>query len=207
MTVKLIHSLTWGEKVKENKSFKDKVNELIRKSEMTITATRNEAGVLNWLFIEITGELSKIPSIKNNMHSRFMFLRKPVLARLKAMDLLFREATKDKGKLSFEDEEVLVCLMQNKHARADNISAMETVQDWLEPGTKQKGGKLSDRGWGIGVIEDDRQAIPFSLTTNQASMLDGYTYILLIPFNEAKESTVKFIADLFIMVGGENDII
>lgn len=108
---------------------------------------------LDALHITLTGALATVPSLKNQKLKNNV-IGSRTRAWVVAATEMFHEAMHGKRK-RFREGEKLVMFMTciTKKHRYDASNWAETVKDWLEPPTKQVSGK--DRGWGIGVIDDD----------------------------------------------------
>lgn len=127
-------------------------------SEIGIGAQMLE-GKAQRVVIELRGPIANIPSLKNSKLPGKNFLNLSVLSRLKVMDACFKQTIAEMGNpdISFGADEVtclVVCAKRKVSFDTDNVLA--TVRDWLEYPVK-KVGKGRDRGWGIGLVDNDRQ--------------------------------------------------
>jgi hypothetical protein len=156
---------------------KSKILDIIKNSRISIEVNADK------VLIKITGESANIPSLKNSKLQGKNFTNPDYLKRIKALDFLFNLEAKNKTIPKFLDnEDVSVIIVNAKRSRSyDPIGCLETVQDWLEPKSKKVGRAKLDRGWGIGLINDDKQAVGISLRSD----LD-YTTILVQPYKHIK---------------------
>lgn len=131
---------------------------------------------------EITfyGKLRNIPSLKNTKIPGTNFTNPDVIARIAAMDIAFQRAAIDP--VFFGNSEVYLITVNAQRSRNyDPIGALETVQDWLEPRFKPVGRTGRPRGWGIGLIDDDRQITPFTFRSETLGAGVDFTKILVVP--------------------------
>lgn len=112
------------------------------------------------LVIVVSGKLASFPAIKNSKHilpNGRVVINSDYQARLKALDKLFFEKSFQKN-CSFGTTPVwcsVVCGKRNVRFDADNC--FSSMTDWLEPNFKIVNNKKNQRGWGVGVVEDDSQ--------------------------------------------------
>lgn len=104
------------------------------------------------LLIEVHGPLAAIPSMKNSKLPGKNFMSNDYKARILALLALIEPELEG---FSFGDTFVHMILISAGQGDLDGVCA--TVKDMLEPRTKQvgKGKNKRDRGWGLGVINDD----------------------------------------------------
>lgn len=108
-----------------------------------------------------------------------------VKQRLLIMDRLFNEEIRNSNdgfnpsafygrpcETSFGDDSVFMLVICGKRSgRFDKDNVASTVQDWLEPRTKQIGKrKKRDRGWGVGVVNNDRQITCLTFNEHQLNI-------------------------------------
>lgn len=115
--------------------------------------------------IRIAGELAFLPILKNQKISgktkaghAFMAANPDAMAKIKALDVLY---AMNGGPKMLPHGKYGIQITMADQQRADRISVLETVQDWLEPSGKQVGRKKKNRGWGVGLIDDDKHAVGF----------------------------------------------
>lgn len=182
----------------------DLVAQLVRDSEMIINlrfGDYDKSPTLSRLTIQIHGALAHIPSIKNNRHPRFPGIDKKVLAKLKALDILFFKAVEGIGYskefLNLHDSYIFITLITANSKRAANEdNAMTTIKDWLEPRTKIVGGKnKKDRGWGIGIIKDDIQARGIALKSEDLNRQSEHTLIVIQKWVDVSHKVSDFVSN------------
>lgn len=154
------------------------------------------------IHIEFHGELAQIPSLKNskitgkNGHS---FTNPVVRAKLDAMDHLFLMEVQKAGfkRWKFGAERVQILLhVAKRNRKFDEDNAMSTVKDWLEPHTKLVGRTAGnrDRGWGVGIINNDHLAHGFPVTDAMLGTERDHTEIIIRPLNDMREAIANFYA-------------
>lgn len=152
----------------------------------------------NRIWIEIRGKLANIPAIKNNRNPRFPGIDRIILAKMRSLDAMFAREAKRQGlsheALRFGKTKVFVSIItaaSNSGLNEDNV--LTSIKDWLEPRTKQVGGKNKRaRGWGIGLIDDDITARGIAVKSEDLDSPAPYTRIVIEPFTAVKESLVSF---------------
>lgn len=122
----------------------------------------HDGKALTRIKIEFTGQAAHIPSLKNSkvIGNYVPFTNPKVMARLKVMDFVYFKALSHLGIRhlpSFGLQPVMMVLVCAKRKVAfDTDNCLTTVRDWLEPRSKL-GGRGKHRGWGVGLVENDRQ--------------------------------------------------
>ena len=149
------------------------------------------------VYIEIHGALAQIPSLKNNRQFGGIDFR--TLAAIRALDSMFAKAIAEQNisqsKISFGSEMIHIAIIAGGRATANEDNAMTTIKDWLEPRTKAIGRKnRRDRGWGIGLIQDDIQARGYALKASDVGLSQNYTAISIQPWATIQEDAMNFMA-------------
>ncbi|NIM21884.1 MAG: hypothetical protein GTN64_05620 [Candidatus Latescibacteria bacterium] len=162
-----------------------------------INGSRDETEQLT---IDITGELARIPSLKRGRHPRFPGLYPDTEARLYGLTYLFDDIYENALPPTLNDElliGVLILAPCNWGTDADNCAT--TIKDWLEPASKQIGGKNKrDRGWGVGVVPDDSSIRLFALHAKDARNAAAYsepqhTRLILRRFHDSYKVINRFL--------------
>lgn len=165
--------------------------------EIELTA-RNKA--VHRVQINFSGPISAIPSLKNSKLPGHNFLSPSVTTRLQIMDALFFGALNKSGfsgRLSFGAQPVgVVCVCAKRKVRFDTDNVFATVRDWLEPQTKQVG-RCRERGWGIGLIENDVQVRGFAILDTDIGLLLNKTIIVIQPYEEMRANLRMFVHEVF----------
>lgn len=163
--------------------------EIVANSEMSVrTEFKQVCGKpgtreLQEVYIKISGRASAIPSIKNSKIPGLNVLCPDVLSRIRAMDALFREIVSPDEKISFGSDPVVVILVCGKRGRRfDPHNCLGTIADWLEPPTKKVGKRR--RGWGIGLIDDDRNATGIAFPGGAVGYEGEDSFILIRRWSE-----------------------
>jgi hypothetical protein len=133
------------------------------------------------VIITITGECRHLPNMKNNrrIHNGRTYIAKDAMARIKALDVLWREKYPNGDGPSFGANDIVVIVAcAEKSRRFDPIGCQETVNDWLEPRVKNK----KDRGWGVGVVADDCYIASHPRRSWQLCTLPDRTMIVIAPY-------------------------
>ena len=176
----------------------DRVNRLVRNSSMSVIASPENATTPESLIIEVTGELANIPKLKQ---SRKAFGNRVVtdpnfLEKMEALDRLWMIARHGKPKLNLGKAFLsMAMILTSKAYDSDAISSIETVMDWFEsPFKTKRDGKPFNRGWGIGIIDNDRQITPLPLHSGDVGPLSESTTILIRPFSAVREELARLVA-------------
>lgn len=148
----------------------------------------------DWCEIELHGEISRIPAMKNNKSNKG-FIHPDFIARIKAMDLCWQRDIKQN--LYYGDEKlsgVLFCASRGRRSfDADNCAT--TVKDWLEPRNKQAGRTKKQRGWGIGIVNNDTNLQLLPIKADAFCRAEAKASILLIcKADLVRESLACYIA-------------
>lgn len=156
----------------------------------------SELSRTSYLEIRIYGLLANLPSLKNGKLPGKNILQPKTRAKLIALTELWEEGPawkKDWAK--FGKEEVFVLLVLAQGSRVDRDGAESTIRDWLEPRDKQVGQKKKkDRGWGIGVVDDDKRITAQTLRASQLGLQQVYTRIIVQPLSQVDRPIGTFIA-------------
>lgn len=111
------------------------------------------------LKIVMRGLAARVPSLKNS-RLQHNVLPAETLARLHAMDGLFRRATRGTVVPFFDKTRIHVTLICGRRSQLFDVdNCMATIRDWLEPPVKSVGqsraAQRKGRGWGIGLVAND----------------------------------------------------
>jgi hypothetical protein len=186
---------TFGSKKPANTA--ERIERFVRDSSMILSVFPG-IDYPNRIWIEIRGKLANIPAIKNNRNPRFPGIDRVILAKMRALDMLFAREARLQGlshqSFQFGRAKIFVSIItaaSNSGLNEDNV--LTTIKDWLEPRTKQVGGKNKKaRGWGIGLIQDDITARGIAIKSEDLDSPAPYTRIVIEPFTAVKESLVSF---------------
>jgi len=164
----------------------------VANSEMAVSAEADDRG-LAAVRIDITGELSRIPSLKNSKLPGRNFINPDTMQRLKALDVLYFQAVAARlGSLSFGTEEVLGLLICGKRpVRFDLDNCAAAVKDWLEPATKR------GRGWGVGLVEDDARLNILPVRGELTGLDVRRSVLILRRWVDVKRSFATFASEAF----------
>jgi hypothetical protein len=165
---------------------KAKILDLVKNSSLTVDVNADK------ILIKIYGQAANIPSLKNSKLQGKNFTNPNYLKRIKALDVLFHLGAIHKDIPRFLDNEQICVIVINakRNTNFDPIGCLETVQDWLEPNSKKVGRKKLNRGWGIGLIADDKQAIGLSLRSDL-----NYSIISVQPYKYIESLINTFISE------------
>ena len=157
-------------------------------------------GGLRRVKIEFSGPAANIPSLKNSKIPGKNFVNPSTMARIRLMDYLYENSLKKcqiPAPITFGQLPValmLICAKRKVHFDTDNCLA--TVRDWLEPKTK-KVGKGKQRGWGIGIVENDRQIRGFAVYDKDLGLDLKKSILIIQPYDGAKERLAEFVQSVF----------
>lgn len=199
MSVSLVTTL--GARKAETRS--ELVTQLLNESEVFLNVQwSNGAAIPDLVWIEFRGALASIPSLKNS-RNKFGGLTMRTKAYLQAMDAGFNDAIQREGfrRPYFGSEPVFIAL--GVYGRRDDDNTSSTVKDWLEPRTKLVGQSVKrERGWGVGLIDNDREARCFPLPASDLALSIKHSRIVIRPWNSIREAAVNFHAQACLIGGG-----
>lgn len=146
-----------------------------------------------WLTIKLSGPVAQVPALKNEkMHGKG-FLRPETKARLAIMTDLFHKACQHKIP-QYAPKFSVFCLIKCAYRKnvfdEDNVAT--TIRDWLEP----KYIRNKDRGWGAGVVPNDRTVKIYALKKTKESPDCDITEIYLWPYNIVKKEEQFFLQEI-----------
>lgn len=175
---------------KPRKSRQAVIEDLLKSSKMEVRAVVGKrSGLPYWVEIDIHGALAHIPSMKRGKIPGTNFVNPTIIAKIKALDAAFAKA--GAGLKSFGENWIVMTLICADRSREfDLVGCVETVQDWLEPASKPVGKKHAARGWGIGLIPDDKYIIPRPDYAWQLGVSRDYTSIILERWEDVREREI-----------------
>lgn len=185
--------MMWGPERKPRPA--ERIAHLVGESSMYVHVERTTVGEVARVTIQIHGALSAIPSLKN---SRMIggAMAGPVRDRIRALDALFaRSVTGDPPSFGTDGVHVLI-ISADRSRRYDLIGVGETVQDWLEPCSKLVGRKRRQRGWGVGLIDDDAQVRLALYRAGDLSFPRDLTTITISRFDDVQPSVSAYVGEL-----------
>lgn len=148
--------------------------------------------------LQICGELSNIPSLKNSKLPGKNFINGKVLGKLKALSELYeRTYAGTPYRLNFDNQQLwIVAILSNATKANDEDNVFAAIKDWLEPRARvlKKKKIIKDRGWGIGAIQNDRQVNGFAIKTAATGVDSDFTRIIIRPFHAARKNVLTHIA-------------
>lgn len=192
-----IHEL-WGEEKKKPTRKELRLN-YINGSECLVAPFYSAAKKITKIVIEFRGHLARIPSMKNSKLPGKNFPSADVMARVEGMTFLYCKECEDlKIRPDFGTEEVFILLLCGDRGRSfDPDNCMTTVKDWLEPSEKQVGKREKrNRGWGIGLIQNDRQASGMALHAKSMGETGAHTTIMICDWSAAADAVKDLVNEL-----------
>lgn len=149
------------------------------------------------LDIRFFGPLSRIPSLKNSKAPGCNFMANDVRQRLGLMD---RGYFQTGMQFTFGSAPVAMILVCGHRPNAfDKDNCVNTVQDWLEPRIKVVGKrKKRDRGWGVGVVDNDKQITSFAFYDHQLNQRLDHTSVTVLRWDLIQDSILQFAASSLI---------
>jgi hypothetical protein len=145
--------------------------------------------------IEISGRAAKIPALKNDKRivKNGMITGKETKAVLECLDKLYSDGLKRakvEGSISFGDQEVFVlAVLGNRCNRLDSDNCLATIRDWLEPHIKAS----RNRGWGINLIDNDRQVTGMAIRASTFGIITDKTTIYVTRLVDKESLLSKFV--------------
>ncbi len=144
----------------------------------------------DYLHIQFSGPVANIPALKNEKMQGKGFLRPEAKARLAIMSDLFQRACNHKIP-QFDPKLPVFCLILCAYRKnafdEDNVAT--SIRDWLEP----KYIRNKNRGWGVGVVPNDRMVKVYAVKKTKESKDFETTEIFIRPYSAVKESEENFL--------------
>lgn len=141
------------------------------------------------IHIRFKGSVAAIPSLKNQKIQGTNILRGEAKASLSLMTNLFNKAT-NYSPPAWGGEVFMLVLCAYRKNTFDEDNVMTTVKDWLEPQIIRR----KDRGWGVGVVKNDRNIIGYARKKTKQSRTADVTDIILRPMSFMKIIEEQFLA-------------
>lgn len=158
------------------------------------------SGKVDRLRLELSGPIAHIPSLKNSKMPGKNFTNPDVMARLKVMDYVYKESISKTGvhfPVSFGGEDVaLIVVCARRKVAFDTDNCLATVRDWLEPSSKTVG-KGRARGWGVGVVNNDRQIKGLALYDKDLGLKLEKSIIVVQRFDKTQDKLTEFVHNVF----------
>ena len=167
------------------------------------------AGQLERVQIEFIGQVGDIPSLKNSKMPNTNFMNPQTKLRIGVMDILFAMGAaklRFKKRLTFETTPVallVVCKSRSRNFDPDNV--LSTVKDWLEPRYKQVGRKRKNRGWGVGIVDNDAQITGICVKDCDLGLKLDKTIIVVRRFNANWNKMQDVINEFFLRYEGDDN--
>lgn len=144
------------------------------------------------------GKAAMIPSLKNRK-IKGMFLPPDTKGKLQGMTLLFKHAFP--RFFSFGVSPVFLYLQLMPGSRVDEDNARASINDWLEPQitTVKRGnnkGKRKDRGWGIGLVQNDKQVNGYQCHSKSLDQETDHTLIVVRDYESVKKNIIDFVGNV-----------
>lgn len=150
--------------------------------------------------LEFSGPIAHIPSLKNSKLPGRNFINPTTAARLKVMDYTYKQSIEKTGlriPISFGNDDVaLVVVCASRKVSFDTDNCLATIRDWLEPPIK-KVGKGKGRGWGVGLVNNDRQVKGLALYDKDLGMKLDKSIIILQRYDKTRDKLIDFVHDAF----------
>lgn len=128
--------------------------------------------------ITLCGAVANIPSLKNQKVANMNVLRPEAKARLVLLTDLLTQACSAKIP-HYEPKVDVFCFISFSYRKVtfDEDNAATTIKDWLEPKFIRK----KDRGWGVGVVPNDRHVKVYAIKKLKGDPNSDLTEIWLRP--------------------------
>lgn len=165
-------------------------------------------GRIDRLRLEFTGPIAHIPSLKNSKIPGRNFINPDVMARLKVMDYVYKTSIAKTGvnfPVTFESEDVaLIVVCARRKVSFDTDNCLATIRDWLEPPTKTVG-KGRARGWGVGLIKNDKQVKGLALYDKDLGLNLDKSIIVIQRFDRTRDRLTEFVHNVFFDITEETE--
>lgn len=194
--MKLIKGAKLGDVPTRDLSRSERIDRYVRGSEIMTVASPHDSTTPNALHIEIHGDLAVVPKLKQNYRSgkggRFHVDSK-FLEQMAALDRLWKAEREGKPAIHYGDTHIHMQIVCSSRERGDPRNVAETIADWLEGRMKfKRNGEEIDRGWGIGLIDDDKHITCHALYGWQFGLSNDCTIISIRPWELIHEAAVNF---------------
>lgn len=140
--------------------------------------------------IKLFGPAAQVPALKNEKVQGRGFLRAEAKARLAVMTDLFQKACSFKVP-QYAEKIPVFCLVKCAYRKnvfdEDNVAT--TIRDWLEP----KFIRNKDRGWGVGVVPNDRMVKIYATKKGRNAIDCDSTEIYIWPYSLVKSEEQFFL--------------
>lgn len=137
------------------------------------------------MHIIFSGKLAALPSLKNSKLPGKNFHCATTAGKLHAMTRLYKHRAGDL-KVNFGKKEIYLHVALSKYCKVDEDNAYASIRDWLEPFNKR------DRGWGIGIIENDAQITGEARACHRIGLDLENTIITIRPLDLIKDEIERF---------------
>ena len=150
--------------------------------------------------LEFMGPIAHIPSLKNSKVPGTNFINPKTRARLRIMDYVYGETRAKLGlkfPLTFGKEDVsIIVVCASRKVAFDTDNCLATIRDWLEPPLK-KVGKGKARGWGVGLVENDRQIKGLAVYDKDIGLKLDKSIVVVQRFDSTKDKLSEFVNHVF----------
>lgn len=181
---------------KPKESYRDRLRRFLASSDMRVMPYFDpfDPSKLTALAITLDGDAAKVPSMKNSKLPGKNFINPEAKARVVGLTTLYRDKASHISARFGKEPVFLVVIHGDRKTAYDADNALTTIRDWLEPSTKEKGGTTTQRGWGIGVLDDDRFCVgAMSLQWSQLGRKDNRTQIIIMRRHLADSAVRRFV--------------
>jgi hypothetical protein len=169
------------------------------RSRIDLIYSLDQAGALKSLKMEIHGKAAQIPSLKNRKRhgGKVPFLDPAIKYRIRVLDYLYNKTLSqhDIPPFSWGTQKVVlivICARRKVSFDADNV--LTTVRDWLEPSVKKFGkGAGKSRGWGIGLVDNDKYITGLVFTDRDLGLNLDHTLIFMRPWSDVHSDIFSFL--------------
>lgn len=150
--------------------------------------------------LEFSGPIAHIPSLKNSKMPGKNFTNVETMARLKVMDYVYKQSVAKSGihfPVNFgKDDVALILICAKRKVAFDTDNCLATIRDWLEPPTK-KVGKGRTRGWGVGLVDNDRQIKGIAIYDRDIGLTLDKSIVVIQRYDRTKDRMTDFVHDVF----------
>ncbi len=164
--------------------------EIMQSSKMTVRELPDGVEIL------IEGPAAKIPALKNSKIPGTNFTKPEHLGRIYALDALYNVAIEEaKIRPQFGDEPLyMVAVIGARSNSFDPDNCFTTLKDWLEPATKPVG--KNRRGWGIGLVSDDRFVSGFPVAARDLGSRNQNTFISIRLLDSVRDHVERLLREI-----------
>lgn len=173
-------------------SYKELYHQL---SPLSLCSTTYTGSIVNpdYIHIRLKGPVANIPALKNQKIQGTSILRPQAKVVFDIMTRVFQKSVNFEVPRYDAGVEVFCLVMCSYRPNTfDEDNVLTSVKDWLEPSfIRQK-----DRGWGVGIVPNDRCVNAYALKKKKTSLACDVTEIYLKRMDQVIKDRDSFLSKI-----------